>query len=73
MIFETIAKTIAEHLDVEVSEVRPDSKMADFGIDSLDMVELIMKIEEALGVSFEDFDSAETVADLVKFAETKQA
>lgn len=43
----------------------------DLGADSLDMMELIMKIEEEFGVTVNDEDAAkiETVADIVELVE----
>ena len=65
MVFEAIAELVAERVEKDVSEITMDSKFQDLGIDSLDTVELLMKVELDQKV--------ETVGDLVAFIESKQA
>lgn len=71
MVFEAIAKLIAERNDCDVSEITPDSKFQDLGIDSLDTVEMLMKLEDEIGVEVELDQKVETVGDLVAFIESK--
>ncbi len=71
MIFEAIAELIAERNECEVSEIKPESTFADFGIDSLDTVEMLMNLEDKLGVEIELDEKVETVGDLVAFIERK--
>ena len=71
MVFEAIAKLIAERTDCAVEDVKPESTFADLGIDSLDTVEMLMNLEDELGVEIELDEKVETVADLVSFIETK--
>ena len=50
-----------------------ETKFADLGIDSLDVMELLMSLEEELGTEIEMGDNkVETVADLVAMIESKQ-
>lgn len=72
MLFETIAKVIAERTDREVSEIKPESTFAELGIDSLDTVDLIMNLEDTLGIEIELTQKVESIADLIKFIESKQ-
>ncbi len=71
MLFETIAKIIAERTDRDISEIKLESTFAELGIDSLDTVELIMNLEDAIGTEIELDQKVETVGDLVKFIESK--
>lgn len=71
MIFEAIAELIAEHNDCDVSEITPQSKFRDLGIDSLATVEMIMRLEDKLGKEIELDRKVETVAELVAFVEEK--
>lgn len=71
MIFETIAELIAEHVDCEISEVKPESRFKDLGIDSLDTVEMLMSIEDKLGKEIELTQKVETVGELAAFIEEK--
>lgn len=72
MLFETIAKVIAERTDRDVAEIKPESTFAELGIDSLDTVELLMNLEDEIGMEIELDQKVETVDDLVKFIESKK-
>ncbi len=69
MIFEKIAAIISEKMDIDVADIKEDSSFESLKIDSLDMVEIVMDIEEEFDVSVEDAENLKTVADLVKFIE----
>ena len=73
MEFEAIAELVAERVEKDVSEITMDSKFQDLGIDSLDTVELLMNLEDKLGIEVELDQKVETVGDLVAFIESKQA
>lgn len=73
MVFEKIATLLAEKLECEVSEITMETKFGELGIDSLDVMELLMSLEEELGTEIEmGEEKIETVADLVKMIESKQ-
>lgn len=67
MVFEAIAELIAERNDCDVSEIKPDTKFADLGIDSLDTVEMLMNLEDKIGVEVELTEKVETVGELADF------
>ncbi|MBQ8827563.1 MAG: acyl carrier protein [Clostridia bacterium] len=71
MVFETIAKIIVERTNCNVEDVKMESTFADLGIDSLDTVDMVMSLEDALDVEIELDQKVETVGDLVKFVESK--
>ena len=73
MVFEAIAELVAERVEKDVAEITMDSKFQDLGIDSLDTVELLMNLEDKLGIEVELDQKVETVGDLVAFIESKQA
>ena len=73
MLFETIAKIIAERTDRDAAEITKESTFAELGIDSLDTVELLMDLEEAIGTEIELDQKVETIGDLIAFIESKQA
>ena len=60
MVFEAIAELVAERVEKDVSEITMDSKFQDLGIDSLDTVELLMNLEDKLGIEVELDQKEET-------------
>ena len=71
MIFEKMAGIIAEHVGCEVAEITESTTFEDLGVDSLDTVEMVMKLEEELDVELELEGKFETVGELSKFIESK--
>lgn len=54
---EKVISIIAEKLKMEPAEIRDDSTLSELGADSLDMVEIIMKLEEELAIEINDEDA----------------
>ncbi|MVB11465.1 Acyl carrier protein [Caprobacter fermentans] len=69
MVFEKVAKILAEHKEIEVSEIHPESTLEELGLDSLDTVDLIMQFEDEFNVSLEMDEKIKTVGDIVKLIE----
>lgn len=71
-IFDQVKALIAEELEVDEDQINMESMIVDdLGADSLDVVELIMRLEEKFGIEIPD-DEAEkiqTVGDAVKYVE----
>lgn len=72
MYFNAIAKIVAERTGCDVAVVKPESKFSDLGIDSLDTVELLMELEDEIGIEIELDEKIETIDDLDKFIQKKQ-
>lgn len=72
MYFETIAKIVAERTGCDVEAIKPTSTFSELGIDSLDTVELLMSLEDEIGIEIELDQKVETVDDLDKFIQSKQ-
>ena len=53
MFFEEIAKLIAERTGCDITAIKPESKITELGIDSLDTVEILMELEDIAGVELE--------------------
>lgn len=67
---EKVKQIIVEELGVEESAVSPDAKfIEDLGADSLDTVELVMRLEEEFGLEIPDEDAEKilTVRDAVQY------
>ncbi len=53
-----VIKIVADQLNVDESEINPDSSFVDdLGADSLDTVELVMAFEEEFGIEIPDDDA----------------
>ena len=72
MIFETIAKLLAERLDCDPASIKPENTFHELGIDSLDTVDLLMSLEDELGISVELDEKVETVGELAELVEKKK-
>ncbi len=48
--YEKLVAFAAEHLELDPSEITPDATFESLGIDSLDIVEMVMDLESELGV-----------------------
>ena len=67
---ERIKKIISDNLGVDESKIIPEARLAeDLGADSLDTVELVMKLEEEFSIEISDSDAEKisTFQDAVDF------
>ena len=70
--FEKLKNYAAKQLDLDPEEIVPDSTFDSLGIDSLDVVEMIMDLEGELGVELELEDQKiATFQELADFIESK--
>ena len=70
--FEKLAKYAAKQLELDIDEITPDSTFESLGIDSLDVVEMIMDLETELGVELEMEDQQiTTFGELAAFIDSK--
>ena len=70
--FEEVRKVIAKQLRIDEAKVTMESKIKDdLGADSLDVLQLLMTIEEDMGITVPDEELAtfNTVGDVVAFLE----
>ena len=70
MLFRSAAY-LAKQMDISVDDIHKDTTFESLGIDSLDMVEMVMDLEEELGVELETEEKLTTVGELADFAESK--
>ncbi len=70
--FEKLAAYAAEQLDIDASAIQPDSTFESLGIDSLDVVEMIMGLESELGIELDDENvKITTFQELADYVESK--
>ena len=67
---QKVKEIISEHLSVPMEDVIQEASFVDdLGADSLDLVEMIMAMEEAFGISIadEDAEKIKTVKDAIEY------
>lgn len=69
--FEKIANYLANQLDISADEISPDTTFESLGVDSLDTVEMVMDLEDELGIELELEEKIATIGELVAFVESK--
>ncbi len=70
MVFDTLVGIIAENISVDESEITAETTFDDLGIDFIDLLDIVMALEDALGgVQVEIPDDAETIGELVESIE----
>ena len=70
MTFEKVAKVLAEYRDMDVSEITMETSFEKLALDSLDMVDLVMMLEDEFEIEIEIKEKLETVGDLVKLIDS---
>ena len=70
--FETIAKLIADTKDMDVAGIKPEMTFAEMGLDSLDVAELVMNMEDEMGVTIEISPSLKTVQDVAALVDEQK-
>ena len=71
-IFAKLRDLIVEQLDVSADDVYEDAEfLSDLGADSLDIVDLVMKIEDTFNIEIDDEDAQEmqTVRRVIDYLE----
>ncbi|EKC43977.1 protein containing Phosphopantetheine-binding domain protein, partial [human gut metagenome] len=63
--FEKIRAYLASELDISEDEITRDTTFESLGVDSLDTVEMVMDLEQELGVELEIEEKIATVGELV--------
>lgn len=74
MIFEKVREIIVDELGVDESEVTMEKALInDLGVDSLEIFEIVMSLEEAFDIQIpnEDIEEIKTVGEVVKYIEEK--
>lgn len=72
MVFEKIKRIICEEFEVSEEEITLSTSLSeDLDIDSLDLVDLVMSLEDEFGMELPDdaLEDMSTVGDLVKYIE----
>ena len=69
---EKIVEILADYKNVDVSEIKTDVPFTELGLDSLDVGELVMEIENELNITLDMSIKYNTVDKLVAYIEEHQ-
>ena len=70
--YEKLASYAAKQLEIDIDDISPNSTFESLGIDSLDIVEMIMDLESELGVELEmEDENITTFQELADFIDSK--
>lgn len=73
MTFEKIVELLVQSKGMDVQEITMESNFQELGLDSLDMVELLMTLEDTVGITLEPDPAIKTVSDLVQYIDSAKA
>lgn len=74
MSFDKVRMLLANQLNISADKIKMESRfIEDLNIDSLDMIEMLMALEDEFGVTIpnDKIDKIKTVGDLCKFISEK--
>lgn len=69
MVFEKIRNIICEQLGVEEEKVTLNTSFEDLGVDSLDLFQIVIEIEEEFNIQIEEPEAIKTIEDAVNFVQ----
>ena len=69
---EKITQILVDYRDFDPATIKPETSFQDMGLDSLDTVDLVMKLEEEFGFEIPMSENLKTVGDLVTFVDSKK-
>jgi acyl carrier protein len=71
--FEKVKKIIAKQLGIGEEEIKEDTTFEDLGIDSLEIFEVIMALEDEFDIEIpnEDVESIKNIADITNYIQSK--
>lgn len=72
--FAKVATLVADKLGIDKKTIMASSTLQELGADSLDLVEIIMKMEEQFGIeiSDEDAEKMNNLSDVVTYVQQKR-
>lgn len=71
MTLEKVIKLLAEHLEMNESEITETTTFEDLGVDSLDTVEIMMEMEDEFGIEIKPNEVGKSVKELVAYIDAK--
>lgn len=69
---DKVLEVIAEFVDVDPADITLDTTIESLKIDSLDMVEIVMSLEEKYDIQIEEQGEIKKIGDLVELIESNK-
>lgn len=66
---DILKKVLAGDSDIDAAAITEDTPIDSFGLDSLDMVELICVLEDEMEIDFGEPEGLKTVGDVARYAD----
>lgn len=73
MTLEKITKILAEFRDFDEGSITAETSFQELGLDSLDIVDLIMKLEEEFEISIPMNENLKTIGNVVEFIDSAKS
>ena len=70
-VFQKIVDTIVDAKGIDAASITPESNFKDLNVDSLDIAEMVMTLEDEFGVTIDLEEGINTVEDLVNLIVTR--
>ena len=71
MTIDKVIQVLADHLEMDASEITEETTFEDLGVDSLDSVEIMMEMEDEFNIEIKPAEAGKSVKDLVAYIDAK--
>lgn len=71
MELKKIQDIISKYLDIDADSITEESSFKDMRVDSLDMAEIVIEIEDTFDVVIGETEEIQTVGDIIKLIQEK--
>jgi|GEM_PF-935580 hypothetical protein len=73
MVREELIKLASDNLNIDFTDMDMSTKLSELDVDSIDMLDFIMVIEDKYNIEFEEdeLDEIETLSDIAELIESK--
>ena len=72
MVLEKVIAILADYNGADASTIKPETTFAELSLDSLDVAELVMSLEDEFGVTIEMNEQLTCVQDLLNLIEASK-
>lgn len=72
MVFEKVKEIIVDQLGLDSEEITMETTFEELGVDSLDLFQIVIEIEEAFNIRIENAEEIKSIKDAVEFIEAQQ-